>query len=367
VPVSANGGINFFLGNNADAARTSSLSPGLEWEELVRRIPAEERHGQARWDRYFARQAWGWGRTAPGDFVAGLGRKTLEYLNSHEIDRNLDSRGFRERSRVLRWAPRYAWLCIGLLLGLRVAWRSSASGRLAGLYWVACSVAVVLVFVSERYKVDAAPAALPAAFLGLAETVAHTRRRRTCFRLRVTLFWLVLGGALAFNDLGGIRSLHPARAAVLEGVAYYKEGRNAEAVQRLRQALEAYPDDPDAHYQLATALQKLNRDVEALQEFEAAARLVPGNPKPSMGAGWILRRSGRFGEALLRYERAVSADPDNPLVHLETAALFEQMGQVNQARDRYTRAAALTEDPEIRRAAAQALARLGKGEASSGP
>jgi tetratricopeptide repeat protein len=359
VPVSANGGINFFLGNNADAKRTAALSPGLEWEELVRRIPAAERRGQARWDRYFARQAWGWVRAAPGDFVAGLGRKTLEYLNSHEIDRNLDARGFRARSRVLRWAPRYAWLCVGLLLGLAVAWRSSASGRLAGLYWAACAAAVVLVFVSERYKVDAAPAALPAALLGMAEIVAHARRRQTCLRARSAWLWVALGAALAFNDVGGIRRLHPAQAAVLEGVAYYKEGRNADAVRRLQQALDATPDDPDAHYQLATALQKLNRDAEALQEFEAAGRLVPGNPKPSMGAGWILRRLGRFPEALERYERAAAADPDNPLVHLETAALLEQMGRLESARDRYTRAAALSEDPEIRRTAAAALARLG--------
>ena len=35
VPISYNGGVNFYLGNNANAEETLALRPGWEWEELV--------------------------------------------------------------------------------------------------------------------------------------------------------------------------------------------------------------------------------------------------------------------------------------------------------------------------------------------
>ncbi|MFQ5601101.1 MAG: tetratricopeptide repeat protein, partial [Candidatus Krumholzibacteriia bacterium] len=368
---SANGGINFFLGNNADAARTSVMRPGLEWEELVTALPAEERQGQARWDRWFASQAWRWVRTQPLGFVAGLGRKALQYVNAHEIDRNLDARGFRSRSRVLRLAPRSAWLAPWILLGIAVAWRRGGVGRLVVLFWVSGFAATVLVFVTERYKVDAAPAAIPLALLGASEVVAHLRRgvarhlaqpsstAEARLAPRIVVMLLVLGAVLAFNDLIGIRTVQPAHASVLEGVAYYKEGRINRAVERLREALEESPGDANAHYQLGTALEKQNRLRAAQVEYEAAGRLVPGNPKPPLAAGWVARRLGERWEARERYDRAGRLDPHNALIHLEMGTLLEELGEVEAARERYRQALALAVDPHVRREASRRLERPG--------
>ena len=347
VPVSANGGINFYLGNNADAARTSALRPGLEWEELVRRVPEAERRGRARWDRWFARQAWSWVRQQPLQFVAGLTSKTLQYANVHEIDRNLDVRGFRARSRVLRGAPRYAWLAPWLLLGIVAAWRRGHAGRLVVLLAAASMAATVLFFVSERYKLDAIAVTLPLAVGGFAAALASVRRRAGALPRTWSLALVAAGFLLAFPNWLGIHHLQTARAAALEGVATYAEGRNVEAVALLRRALDEEPRDADAHYQLATALRRLNRFEAALESFEAAARLVPGNPKPHAGAGLVLRQLGRPQQALQRYRDALRQDPRNVLLHFEIAELLEELGDPRGAETQYRAVLEIGADPQM--------------------
>ena len=346
VLVSANGGINFFLGNNADAARTSTLRPGLEWEELVRRIPEAERRGQARWDRWFARRAWSWVRDEPVQFGIGLGRKALEYCNVHEIDRNLDVRGFRSQSHVLRCAPRYAWLAPWLLLGVVVVWRRGPHGQLAVLLAAASLMATALFFVSERYKLDAIAATLPFAVGGCGELVAAIRRRS-----RLPLAWVVglcaAGVGLAFPNWLGVRSVQPARAAALQGVALYALGRNVEAIAELQRAVAEEPGDADAHYQLATALRRLDRFDAALASFETAARLVPGNPKPHAGAGLVLRQLNRPVEALERYRDALREDPTNVLLLFETGEILEQLGRRAEAHAQYAAALRIGGDAQL--------------------
>lgn len=358
VLVSANGGINFYIGNNADAARTSALRPGLEWEELVRRIPAAERRGRARWDRWFARQAWRWVRDEPAQFVKGLANKALQYCNVHEIDRNLDARGFRAHSRVLRTAPRYAWLAPWLLLGMVLAWRRGASGQLAVLFVATSFAATIIFFVSERYKLDAVAATLPLAVAGCAEVITLVRRRATALPVGWIVALVVMAVVLSFPNWRGIRSIRPARAATLEGVALYAQGRNVEAVARLREAIAEDPSDVDAQCQLATALQRLNRYDEALESFERAASLLPGHPKPHAGAGFMLRQLHRPHEALERYNEALRQEPQNAVLLFETAELLESMGRTREAAAHYEAVLRLGADERLAAEARRRLQRL---------
>ena len=358
VLVSANSGINFYLGNNADWLRTWLLRPGLAWEDLVRRIPESERQGQARWDRYFMHQATHWVRTEPLDFVAAVGRKSLQYLSSAELDRNLDPRGFRSRSWVLRWTPRYACLVPWLLLGLVLAWRRRRRARLLVLFWGCGFVSTILVFVSERYRVDAAPAVIACTALAIGESLAFLRQRPLGRRAWPGTVLVVASAALAYGDWGGLGRAKGPEAAALEGVAYYKEGDLAHAVEALQRAVAEDPFDADAHYQLGTALQKQNRAAVALSSYEAAEKLVPTNPKPPMAAGWLLRSMGRREAALERYEKAARLDPTNSMVLLETAHLLEEMGRREPARGYYESALEHTTDAAVRDDARRALDRL---------
>jgi len=357
VLISANGGINFFLGNNANWQQTWLLRPGLAWEDLVRDIPPSERRGQARWDRAFARRAAAWVREDPLAFVSALGRKTLHYTGHVELDRNLDMRGFRRQSSVLRFSPRYAWLAPFLFLGLVLAWRRGSFGRLAVLFWISGLVSTVPIFFSERYRVDVALATIACAILGLGEVWALLRRRSTLGPWPVVTL-VIAASVLAFGDWGKVGTARGPQAATLEGMAYYGEGNLERAIESLQRAIRADPADADAHYQLATALQKQNRTADAMREYEAAAALVPGNPKPPMAIGWLLAQDGRREEALLHYERAAQVDSTNSIVHLETARLLEALGRRDPARSHFALARRHAPEAGLRLEAERGLERL---------
>jgi tetratricopeptide (TPR) repeat protein len=376
VLVSANGGINFFLGNNPDAARTALLRPGLQWEELVASPPDSARAGQARWDRWFAARGVTWVREHPLGFVAGLVEKSVQYANAHEIDRNLDVRGFKEQSRVLRLAPTYALVAPWVLLGLVVAWRRKGAARLAVLFWLANAAATVLFFVTERYRLDAAPAAIVlavsaarAARAALRNPEDHPTIDGSATAWRLPLGWvmglLAAGTVLAFGNFYGIHDIHPADAAQLEGMAYYKEGRYGMAIDRLREALRRNPNDSDAHYQLGTALQKQNHLREALAEYESAHRIAPRSPEPLVNAGWVLRELGEKAPALERYRAASGLRPADASLRLEVGLLEENLGDLDAARASYETILRLAADPAVQRAAREHLAGLERRGAPS--
>src|SRR4029453_4928548 len=63
--------------------------------------------------------------------------------------------------------------------------------------------------------------------------------------------------------------------AVGMGLQKLKEKNTAAAIERFREAVRLAPDYPEAHYQLALALQASGAGAEAQRPFREAPRLAP--------------------------------------------------------------------------------------------
>ena len=59
------------------------------------------------------------------------------------------------------------------------------------------------------------------------------------------------------------------------GLKRMKEKDTAGAIERFREAVRLAPDYPEAHYQLALALQASGARAEARRQFAEAHRLAP--------------------------------------------------------------------------------------------
>jgi predicted Zn-dependent protease len=68
------------------------------------------------------------------------------------------------------------------------------------------------------------------------------------------------------------------------------------AREHLRNAIEAEPDDPVAHYELAKALDVLNDVDAAMREYERALQLSPTLEAAHYGLGMLAGRAGRQGD-----------------------------------------------------------------------
>ena len=88
------------------------------------------------------------------------------------------------------------------------------------------------------------------------------------------------------------------------GIVYSSQGRAQEAVDAFRKAVEIDPKYYDAHYELASVLDRTNRLEEAAREYEVAR---PGYSEGQKAAAMRAEYHLRFGTALLRLSRQSQA------------------------------------------------------------
>ena len=101
VPISYNGGVNFYLGNNANAAQTLALRPGWEWEELVALPLREGITRPSAKSLFFYTQALEYMQNAPLDYMGLLAKKIAQFWRGDEIERNQEMYYWRKYSSVL--------------------------------------------------------------------------------------------------------------------------------------------------------------------------------------------------------------------------------------------------------------------------
>ncbi|HVT93800.1 MAG TPA: tetratricopeptide repeat protein [Bryobacteraceae bacterium] len=101
-----------------------------------------------------------------------------------------------------------------------------------------------------------------------------------------------------------------ARAHNVLGTVLLMQGRAAEAVTELGQALQLKPNDALAHNNLGVALVQLGRVDEALVHYADAVRLDPRDGEFSHNFGDALLLAGRMEEAETQYAQALRSRPD---------------------------------------------------------
>ena len=178
IPIAANGGVNFYLGNERGASGLTPVPPGLRWEATMLR-PIREGHGSlAAQDRWWYARARQEIAAAPGRWVRLLGAKALLFANAAESSNNKALRHFTAVSFPVR---HYRWW-FGTLACLALVGCVAAPGRgsvflalLTGGY----AASVVLFFVAERYRLPVVPLLAPAAAAGAGAVVQAARSR--CF------------------------------------------------------------------------------------------------------------------------------------------------------------------------------------------
>jgi tetratricopeptide (TPR) repeat protein len=123
------------------------------------------------------------------------------------------------------------------------------------------------------------------------------------------------------------------------GQIHLNAGRDADAVDTLRRALDLAPGNIDSRYAIATALARLGRTEEAAQHFARVAqaqRQMLADRRRTVSAGVLkeeaaLRVSeGRFDAAIGLYEKALAVDAE-PAVYGRLADLYSKVGRTLDA------------------------------------
>ena len=366
VPISLNGGINFYIGNNLDYDNTVAIRPGLRWEELTQRF--DSRDDPVQWEKNYYAAAWHSVRAAPLRHAALTLKKVALVWNGREIDRNQDSAPLRQASRLLR-GPGVSWgvLAIGGLVGLGlIGQKPPLCPPLPLLVWLQV-LGVVAFFVTSRYRLCLVPWLALATGLAAVQ-IAGALWRREGRRLILLGAAFVAAALIVLPDWTGLERHSFGRPEFDRAMVLARRGEREAALSAYQKAVQQHPDDPDVVYRYGEHLELMGRRGEAIRAYAQAAALAPGSYKPclSLGAAYMLEDSldaawTAFAEAERR------GDPSGRTAY--------DMGLVRERQGRFEEAAALFERSLARAdekqevaarhlAAARCLVRLQRAEAA---
>jgi tetratricopeptide (TPR) repeat protein len=314
LPTAANAGVNFYIGNGAEAdGQYRPLVAGRghpDHERLDAARIAEELSGRALGAAgvsafWFAR-AWQEIAAAPGHFLALLLHKARLLAHDREIMDAVALEVFQDESRLL--TP-LAWCSFGLCLPLALAGMVVGARRAGSGPWCLAAfllaLSIVAFFVVGRFRLGLVPFLLPFAGTALLEGWRSPRRRAAglAFLVGLLLSWWPLA---ASGD---------ARATSASNLASecLRRGEFETAEHWARAARRRDPRSADAAYNLGSAMRALGRPEEAVEPFQTAMELEPAYAADCLAElGAIRALAGDRDGARALLERALALDPRHP-------------------------------------------------------
>ena len=134
-----------------------------------------------------------------------------------------------------------------------------------------------------------------------------------------------------------LRSEYPAAHHQL-GAALATNGELEAAVDEYREALRTAPRAANVHVDLGVALRSLGETTEAAAHFREALRLYPGYARAHFNLALILAAQSRWDDAVEHFRQGLRADPRNPDMENNLGILLVQLGRPDEASHHFRRA-----------------------------
>lgn len=347
VLISTNGGINLYLGNNADLNQTLSARPGQDWDRLTSWPYRHGAQSAAEAERFFYQEVARFAAESPLTFAGGLVRKAGLLLDGRELPRNVDLYEFREWSWML---TALVWRLPGLafpfgvlaplaLLGVWPAWRQGGQGRmlvaLVGLY----ALTLVLFFPAARYRVPLVPPLAVLAALGAGAWWRGWREGRRIGAGVALAAALIVVNWPRENPMAGVNFAAELRTNL--GVSLQVRRQSEAALAQYDAALKMDPQYADAHYYRGTLLRDLGRREEARLEFQAALAARPNHEKALHDLAVLHYDNGQVEKAAALLRRALAVNPRYVRAMQNLALAEVRLGHPEKAQELLKRAHAV--------------------------
>lgn len=395
VLISANSGVNLWIGNNDRANGAFVAAPGLEDFDTCFRYPAIVRSVERKVGRpmrysevsaFFARQAWDWIKAHPIPELKLLGYKTLLFWGPVEMHHNTVEAGERANSAVLRGTLLTFPIVFSLFLVGTAMFTAARHGAgpasgtdgagprqraevvvLVLLFVASYFVSFLPFFVVAQYRVPVIPFLLLMAayavvqFARLARAAvfargglrsgepAHARsgsedpsclalaRRAAVRQLLVWVPVLAIVLALASTDFSG-HQVDFAKWHYDRGDSFLKRGRIDDAIREFDLAARRSDYYPDAYAALGTALTRKGEFAKAVSAFQTALRMKPDSARIHVALGEALEGQRRIEEAVRAYQTAIRCDPTFVAAYVNLGALLQDCGRLDEAIQAYQEA-----------------------------
>jgi tetratricopeptide (TPR) repeat protein len=349
--LSAHGGINLWLGNNSEATGYPRF-PGLHagQSELLRDSIeiAEAAAGRdlkrSEVSRYWSTKATSYITANPMAWLQLLARKVANFWNAFEYDDLGVIRNLREHG-VLFPGLRFGVVAVLGLVGIFFSWRHFPSAR-----WIAATLALEMlailpIFITERYRLVVVPGLLVLTALGLARLWENFARGA----------YANLAGQLVTVAITAVFVTLPRHDPALWALDAYNAGRLAlelsdfaRAEQELQRAHGLVPDNAETNFALGN-LRLAQRDLTAAKKFYEVALKADSKHKGALNnLGVVALDENSPALAAEYFRRSLALQPQNAKTHYLLARALLAGGRSTEAADALERAIELGgERPEF--------------------
>jgi tetratricopeptide (TPR) repeat protein len=354
--ISANGGLNFYLGNNLHADKTTSLRPGITWDHFTSqpRVAAGYTVSKIEENNFWTRKSLQFILNHPGKFIQLLLKKFSLFWQSYEIKRNRDIYFFKRYSRLLQ-APLAGFGLIAPLglLGIGLCWSERRAFYLLLFYLIAVMAGVVLFFVTARYRLPAVPILILFAAYAIDWFLTKVRKRDFRFVSFACIPLIFLGGIINYDFWDLEKNNNFARSHHNRGHVYYVEENYQKAVDEWNIALQLYaPGDftvVDTHFYLATAYNyKLSDYQKAIEHCQQGLKILPDIPELQTELGWAYYQQGQKDKGIQAIEEAIENDSLYKKAYEKLARIYTWEGNRKKAIQNYQRVAQLNQGDDKR-------------------
>ncbi|MBL9021274.1 MAG: FkbM family methyltransferase [Myxococcales bacterium] len=145
-----------------------------------------------------------------------------------------------------------------------------------------------------------------------------------------------------------------------------KNGKASEAAALARQAVDAEPDNAEAHNTLGTALAQLGDKAGAERAYLGAAKADPNLYKPHANLATLYLNAGQLEMAVARLRHALALAPELTRLWLRLGSVLVQAGVLPEAEQVYKRAIAQEDNVAARGALASLYLRIGSPSSALG-
>lgn len=315
VPVASQGGINFYIGNNAESDGVTSQLPeplGNNWQLSEVTHIAETETGReltpGEVSDFWYGEAFTWISHDPAAFAGLTLGKLWRSLSSTEISNNRSFRDFKQRATLLKHIP----LSFGLLLALAAFGTVLALRyqlRVAPLLVVILTVTIVttLFFFASRFRQPLIPfyAILGAIGIHYVATVKQLNWRN--------LLWpgvtALLVAALSFAPLVPLPQTQAVQHLRSQGLARYHAGDFENALGFFQAVQKLAPNSPQSRLNLGTTYLRLKEADLARKFLEAEASSYPNRHEVHTSLATVYLLSQELPNAYREIDRALALAP----------------------------------------------------------
>jgi tetratricopeptide (TPR) repeat protein len=352
VLITSHGGLNFYIGNHAEADGTyravAGITPDVSGQAADAERVAEAALGReptaGEVSRYFYGRAWRWIRDEPAAAAGLLARKIAYVFSAAPIALNYSYEYYaRDERTLLRYLIAGPWLLLPLgLIGL-AAPRAPAAPR-GYVVWAsfvpAYALSIAVFFVASRYRL---PLLIPLCVT--AGAAIDWSLARGAARDYGRLAWAAAATAVLFaavnRDVGLDSGLSEERTAM--AVVLVEQGRGTEAERLVSRAAPDHPQPGLLHFRVGDAYYARRQYANAIEHFQLALHREAA-PDIRFRLGQALLDDGRAAEAVPHLHAAYEAGVGADVAGFDLARALVRAGRAADAAPLLTR---VTASPDL--------------------